>query len=83
VERAGLASRTTLIVFGDHGRRDPPGSHEIADPRVPFIVHVPGSHVGGTRLDAPLEVLRVHDLTLEMLAGRVTTLDDVRDRLSQ
>lgn len=79
---AGLASRTTLIVFGDHGRRAPPGSHEISDPRVPLIVHVPGSG-RGTRLDTPVEVLRVHDLTLEMLAGRVTTIDDVRDWLSQ
>jgi hypothetical protein len=82
VGRAGLSSRTTLIVFGDHGRRDPPGSHEIADPRVPFIVHLPGTG-SGTRLDAPLEVLRVHDLTLEILAGRVTTIDQVRVRLSQ
>ena len=81
VKRAELASRTTFIVFGDHGRRDPPGSHEITDPRVPFIVHVPGT-ASGTRLDTPLAVLRVHDLTLEMLAGRVTTTDDVRDWLS-
>lgn len=79
---AGLASRTTLIVFGDHGRRDPPGSHQIADPRVPFIVHVPGSE-RGTRLDTPVEVLRVHNLTLEILAGRVTTLEAVGGWLSQ
>lgn len=79
---AGLASRTTLIVFGDHGRRDPPGSHQIAEPRVPFIVHVPGSG-RGTRLDTPVEVLRVHDLTLEMLAGRVTTLEAVGGWLSR
>ena len=82
VDRAGLSSRTTLIVFGDHGRRDPPGSHEIADPRVPLIVHLPGT-ARGARLDTPIEVLRVHDLTLELLAGRLTMLDQVRDWLSQ
>lgn len=76
VERAGLAGRTTLIVFGDHGRRDPPGSHEIADPRVPFIVKA-GSDTHAVRYDAPLEALRVHDLTLELLAGRLTSNADV------
>lgn len=80
LEQAGLADRTTLIVFGDHGRRDPPGSHEIADPRVPFIVKV-GGDSRAVRYDAPLEALAVHDLTLELLAGRVTSLTEVESWL--
>ena len=76
VEQAGLSGRTTIVVFGDHGRRDPPGSHEIADPRVPFIIKVAGES-RPVRYDDPLEALAVHDLTLELLAGRVTSLADV------
>jgi hypothetical protein len=76
LDQAGLADRTTIIVFGDHGRRDPPGSHEIADPRVPLIIKVAGDS-RAVRYAAPLEALAVHDLTLELLAGRLTSVADV------
>jgi hypothetical protein len=77
VEQAGLGDRTTVIVFGDHGRRDPPGSQEIADPRVPFIVKLAGES-RAVRYDAPLQVLRVHDLTLDLLAGRLRSMADIQ-----
>jgi hypothetical protein len=81
VADAGLSDRTTVIVFGDHGRRDPPGSQQVADPRVPFIVKLPGES-RGVQVNSPVEVIRVHDLTLEVLAGRLQTLDSIFEWLS-
>ena len=74
IESAGLWDKTTVMVFGDHGRR----AHDltIADKRVPFVVKMAGlsQRVWST---APVDLLRVHDLTLEILAGRVVTTSDL------
>ena len=75
IESAGLWDKTTVMVFGDHGRR----AHDlrsIADKRVPFVVKLAGQSQG-VRHTAPVDLLRVHDLTLEILAGRVVTTSDL------
>ena len=73
IEGAGLWDRTTVIVLGDHGRRSPDGM-TVHDPRVPFIVKLAGES-RGVMYTPRVDLLRVHDLTLEILAGRVTTTD--------
>lgn len=79
--RSGLWDRTTVMVFGDHGRRSLLDNETIADPRVPFIVKLAGQSEA-VSYTAPVEVLHVHDLTLEILAGRITTVDELTTWLS-
>jgi Sulfatase len=76
VDSAGLSARTTVMVFGDHGRRSHADGESIADPRVPFVVKLAGQSQG-VAYAAPVDLLRVHDLTLEILAGRVSTTSDL------
>jgi Sulfatase len=76
IERAGLSDKTTVMVFGDHGRRSHKDGESIADKRVPFLIKMAGQ-AQGIAYPAPIEVLRVHDLTLEILAGRVVTTSDL------
>ena len=76
IEAAGLWDRTTVIVLGDHGRRSPDNGMTIDDPRVPFIVKLAGQS-GGVTYTRRVDLLRVHDLTLDILAGRVTTTDQL------
>ena len=76
IDSAGLSDKTTVMVFGDHGRRSHVDGESIADPRVPFLVKMAGQSQG-VRYSAPVDLLRVHDLTLEILSGRVSTADDV------
>lgn len=73
VEHSGLRDRTTLMVFGDHGRRSKRNSMTIDDPRVPFIVQLAGQSEA-VSYNPPVDLLRVHDLTLELLAGHITTV---------
>jgi len=72
LDTAGVSARTTVMVFGDHGRRSPVDGESIADPRVPFLLKLAGQSQGMT-YGGPVDLLRVHDLTLEILAGSVTT----------
>jgi hypothetical protein len=76
MERSGTWKDTTILLFGDHGRRTFRDGVSIADPRVPFIVKLAGQQrsVGYT---APFNVVMVRDLTLELLAGRITTAGQV------
>ena len=76
VDAAGLSARTTVMVFGDHGRRSHADGESIADPRVPFVVKLAGQSQG-VAYSAPVDLLRVHDLTLEILSGRVSTTTDL------
>ena len=46
VDAAGLSARTTVMVFGDHGRRSHADGESIADPRVPFLVKLAGQSQG-------------------------------------
>ena len=72
IDRAGLSAKTTVMVFGDHGRRSHRDGEAIADKRVPLLVKMAGQSQGVTFSD-PVDLLRVHDLTLEILSGRVVT----------
>ena len=72
LERSGLWDRTTVMVFGDHGRRSHLDNETIADSRVPFIVKL-AAQSEGVSYAPPVDLLRVHDLTLEILAGRIET----------
>ena len=72
VADAGLSDRTTLMVFGDHGRRDRGDGEAIADRRVPFLVRLAGDSRAAAHA-APVDLLRVHDLTLDVLSGRIET----------
>ncbi len=76
IDGAGLSDKTTVMVFGDHGRRSHADGESIADPRVPFLVKMAGD-TQGVPYAASVDLLRVHDLTIEILAGRVTTVNDV------
>ncbi len=76
LEQSGLWDRTTVMVFGDHGRRSKRNGMTIDDPRVPLIIKLAGQSEG-MDYTAPVEALRVHDLTLEILAGRITTVAQV------
>ncbi len=76
IEASGVWNRTTVMVFGDHGRRSPHNGMTIHDPRVPFLVKLAGQSQGAT-YTTPVDLLRVHDLTLEILAGRITTVDQL------
>ena len=69
---SGLADRTSIVVFGDHARRSLDDGMTISDPRVPFLVRLPrqGAAVAYAK---PLTLLVVHDLALELLAGRLQT----------
>ena len=73
---AGLAARTTLMVFGDHGRRSHADDESIADRRVPFLLKLPQSSVP-VLYEERLDLLRVHDLTLDILAGRIATMEQL------
>ncbi len=76
IAQSGLADRTTIVVFGDHGRRSPDNGLTIEDPRVPFLVRLPRQD-DAVAYDTPLNLLLVHDLSLELLAGRVQTGADL------
>ena len=84
----GIMFPLVLITFGQAGwaiaqagggaaaRRPHRTFDAIADKRVPFVVKLAGQsqEVAHT---APVDLLRVHDQTLEILAGRVVTTSDL------
>jgi hypothetical protein len=74
MESSRVWDRTTVMVFGDHGRRSAGGA--IADPRVPFLVKLAGES-RSVAYDQPLDLLRVHALTIALLEGRLTTTDQL------
>lgn len=76
IEGAGLWDRTTVMVLGDHGRRSPANGLTIDDPRVPWLVKLAG-RARGVTYSAPVDLLRVHDLTLAILRGDVATEDQL------
>jgi hypothetical protein len=70
MERSGTWDGTTVLLFGDHGRRTFDEGVSIADPRVPFIAKLAGRREP-LAYSHPFNVVLVHDLTLELLAGRI------------
>lgn len=88
IEGAGLWERTALIVLSDHPHRHQKGlaATPLPSPRlkpgeprpVPFIVRLPGK--GAPAVDAtPIHTTALHDLVPEILAGRIATLEQVRE----
>lgn len=63
------------MVFGDHGRRAD-DNITIRDNRVPLMVRLAGQ-AEGVAVAGTVDLLKLHDLTLEILAGRVTTAEQV------
>ena len=74
MEAAGTWIGTTLFVFGDHGRRAE--GNRIDHPAVPFIVKLAGQ-AAPARYEAPFNLVLVHDLTLAVLTGTLTTPEHV------
>jgi hypothetical protein len=74
MEAAGTWAGTTLVVFGDHGRRAE--GNRINRAAVPLIVKLAGG-TAPARYEAPFNLVLVHDLTLAMLTGRITTAAQV------
>jgi hypothetical protein len=74
MEAAGTWIGTTLFVFGDHGRRAE--GNRIDHPAVPFIVKLAGQ-AAPARYEAPFNLVLLHDLTLAVLTGRLTTPEHV------
>lgn len=74
MEAAGTWVGTTLFVFGDHGRRAE--GNRIEHPAVPFIAKLAGQ-AAPVRYEASFNLVLVHDLTLAILAGEISTTDQV------
>ena len=74
LDASNLASRTTVIVFGDHGRRSLADGMTVQDPRVLFLVRLPGQRNGSAHA-GPLDLTLVHDLALAALTGRIASPD--------
>ncbi len=71
-----LASRTSVLVFGDHGRRSTDDGMTVRDPRVVFLVRLAGQ-AEGTAYPHALDVTVVHDLALAILRGDVSEADEL------
>jgi hypothetical protein len=80
LETAGLWEQTALIVSADHPFRHSQDVDGKADPRVPYLVHLPGQHSQWT-YDAPLETIVSRDLTLSLLDGELQSPGQVIDWL--
>jgi hypothetical protein len=76
IDAAGLDGRTSVLVFGDHGRRSAGDGKSIADPRVPFLLALAGEP-RPVAYDRPLDLLRVRALTEALLDGRLTSIEQV------
>lgn len=84
IDGSPRGGQTTVVLLADHGKRVkakawlpsprlPPG----ASRPVPFLVRIPGG--AGITSDTPFESIVLHDLVPELLDGRLTTSEAVRD----
>jgi hypothetical protein len=74
--------RTTLVVIADHPYNPPPWPSAlpplfVKDPRVPFIVKLPGPQQS-IEYDRPTNTLLLSTMTMRILEGRIRTVDDLR-----
>lgn len=90
MERSGTWDETTVLVSSDHwwrteywqvrppiwSRADDPYGHEKADHRIPFLVKLGGQKTSAT-YNAPFNTVLTHDLVLEILNGRVATVEQL------
>ena len=76
MEANGSWASTTVMVFADHGRRSLADGVSVAHPEVPLLLKLAGSN-HGQQYRAAFNAVLVHDLTLELLSGRLRTTGDV------
>lgn len=75
MEAAGKWDRTAVLFLSDHIMRYRPRYlEEPADPRVPYILKLPGQH-GGVTFDRPLSAMITHDLLEALLRGELQDND--------
>lgn len=77
---AGLDSNTAIILSSDHPARFSTRIDGRQDPRVPFIVHLPGNHVGMVA-DQEFSTILTANLALAIAAGEVKSLPDISEFL--
>ena len=75
-ESSGTWPHTAVIVFGDHGRRNVSDDSRIAHPTVPLLVKLPGRQVPHL-YTSPVSLAILRALSIDILAGHVTTSDEV------
>jgi len=80
LDRAGLDSKTAIILSSDHPARFPTRIDGRQDPRVPFVAHLPGETAGmvSTR---QFSTIRTADLVLAIASGEVKSPADIENRL--
>jgi hypothetical protein len=71
LQRSGLWDSTIIIVTADHASPLPPRP-DISKIPVPFFIKMRKQDQGAV-LDFPIETLSIHDLSLEMMCGRIKT----------
>lgn len=74
VEKAGLDSKTAVILSSDHPVRFTTG--DKLDPHVPFIVHLPGYEIG-THFEPEFSALKTGELALAIAKGEIPTPAEV------
>jgi hypothetical protein len=74
LEAHGLWDNSTILVTSDHWWREAPLHDGRRDHRVPFLLKLPGQGEGLTYEESFNTVL-IHDLLLDVLAGKVSTPD--------
>lgn len=75
MEAAGKWDRTAVLFLSDHIMRYRPDYlDEPDDPRIPFILKLPGQR-SGVAFDRPLSALVTHDLLQALLRGELTNSD--------
>jgi hypothetical protein len=75
IGKAGLESKTAIILSSDHPER-----FSQTDPYVPFIVHLPGQ-TGGVASDEEFSTMKTADLALAIARGEVKSTSDVENSL--
>lgn len=77
MEAADKWDSTAVLLLSDHVMRyRPKYLNEPADPRVPFILKLPGQRAGVT-YDRPFNAMVTHDLVQALLRGQLQTAGDV------
>lgn len=88
IDAGPRGAATIVVVLSDHGKRVPGLDLWLPSDRlpkgaarpIPFIVRVPGGT--GIADDTPFEATVLHDLVPELLGGRLTTSEAVKDWIS-
>lgn len=82
MEEAGKWDGTSVLFLSDHIMRYRPDYlHEPDDPRIPFILKLPGQR-SGTSFDQPLSAMITHDLLEALLRGELKDQEDALAWLS-